>query len=57
LKSRYTVLTCAFVQHCHVLNHEDQGMMQVVEIRPSDADLIDNPKAAGEPVIRALQRH
>lgn len=57
LKSRYTVFTGAFVQHCHVLNHEDQGMMQVVEIRPSDADLIDNPKAAGEPVIRALQRH
>ncbi|MCG8464571.1 MAG: multicopper oxidase domain-containing protein [Xanthomonadales bacterium] len=56
LKSRYTVFTGAFVQHCHVLNHEDQGMMQVVEIRPSDADLIDNPKAAGEPVIQALQR-
>jgi len=39
LKSRYTLFTGAFVQHCHVLNHEDQGMMQVVEIEPSAADV------------------
>lgn len=55
LKSRYTVFTGAFVQHCHVLNHEDQGMMQVVEIRPSDADLKDNPEKAGEAVLRSLR--
>lgn len=34
LKSRYTEFSGAFVQHCHVLNHEDQGMMQVVEVEP-----------------------
>lgn len=39
LKSRYTLFTGAFVQHCHVLNHEDQGMMQVVEIEPTAEDL------------------
>ncbi|MEM7357520.1 MAG: multicopper oxidase domain-containing protein [Pseudomonadota bacterium] len=41
LKSRYTLYTGAFVQHCHVLNHEDQGMMQVVEIEPTAQDLQD----------------
>ncbi len=34
LLSRYTVFPGAFVQHCHVLNHEDQGMMQIVEVEP-----------------------
>lgn len=43
LKSRYTDFTGAFVQHCHVLNHEDQGMMQVVEVVPAMNDLKDNP--------------
>ncbi len=37
LKSRYTNFTGAFVQHCHVLNHEDQGMMQTVEVEPDAA--------------------
>jgi FtsP/CotA-like multicopper oxidase with cupredoxin domain len=23
-----------FVQHCHILDHEDQGMMELVEIVP-----------------------
>ncbi|MEL7114043.1 MAG: multicopper oxidase domain-containing protein [Pseudomonadota bacterium] len=32
LKTRYTVFPGAFVQHCHVLTHEDQGMMQVVSV-------------------------
>ncbi len=36
LLSRYTVYTGAFVQHCHVLNHEDQGMMQIVEVEPRE---------------------
>lgn len=34
IRARYTFFTGAFVMHCHVLNHEDQGMMQVVEIVP-----------------------
>ena len=32
VKSRYEDFTGAFVLHCHILDHEDQGMMQKVEI-------------------------
>ncbi|MBC8010899.1 MAG: multicopper oxidase domain-containing protein, partial [Burkholderiales bacterium] len=33
MRTHYTDFTGAFVQHCHILDHEDQGMMQIVEIR------------------------
>lgn len=32
LETKYTNFTGKFVQHCHILNHEDQGMMEIVEI-------------------------
>jgi FtsP/CotA-like multicopper oxidase with cupredoxin domain len=32
IRSRYTRYIGKFVLHCHILDHEDQGMMQVVEI-------------------------
>lgn len=32
IRSRYTDFTGRFVLHCHILDHEDQGMMQVVEV-------------------------
>jgi FtsP/CotA-like multicopper oxidase with cupredoxin domain len=32
LRMRYTRFTGKFVLHCHILQHEDQGMMQLVEI-------------------------
>lgn len=32
LRMRYRVFTGKFVLHCHILGHEDQGMMSVVEI-------------------------
>jgi FtsP/CotA-like multicopper oxidase with cupredoxin domain len=32
LRSRYTDFTGRFVLHCHILGHEDVGMMQAVEI-------------------------
>jgi FtsP/CotA-like multicopper oxidase with cupredoxin domain len=32
LRMRYTRFTGRFVLHCHILQHEDQGMMQLVEI-------------------------
>ena len=32
--SRYTVFTGKFVIHCHILGHEDRGMMQAVEVIP-----------------------
>ncbi|MDJ0821342.1 MAG: multicopper oxidase domain-containing protein [Paracoccaceae bacterium] len=36
LKTRYTLFPGAYVQHCHVLTHEDQGMMQVVSVADSN---------------------
>ena len=32
LRTRYLRFTGQFVLHCHILQHEDQGMMQLVEI-------------------------
>lgn len=32
-RSRNEVYTGLFVQHCHILDHEDQGMMELVEIK------------------------
>ena len=26
-----------FVFHCHILNHEDRGMMNIIEVRPAAA--------------------
>jgi peroxiredoxin len=37
-RTRYTDFTGTFVQHCHILDHEDQGMMELIQInaRPPD---------------------
>lgn len=37
-RTRYTDFTGTFVQHCHILDHEDQGMMELIQIneRPDD---------------------
>jgi FtsP/CotA-like multicopper oxidase with cupredoxin domain len=35
--TRYTDYIGAFVMHCHILDHEDLGMMQVVEVLPPEA--------------------
>jgi FtsP/CotA-like multicopper oxidase with cupredoxin domain len=32
LRTRYTEFIGTFVMHCHILTHEDQGMMEVVQI-------------------------
>lgn len=32
IRTRYERFTGRFVLHCHILDHEDQGMMQLVEI-------------------------
>lgn len=34
LRSRYEDFTGKFVLHCHILDHEDQGMMQTVDVLP-----------------------
>ncbi|MGH8978187.1 MAG: multicopper oxidase domain-containing protein [Acidimicrobiia bacterium] len=32
VRARFTDFTGKFVFHCHILNHEDLGMMAVVEV-------------------------
>lgn len=32
IRTHYSEFTGKFVQHCHILDHEDQGMMEYVEI-------------------------
>ncbi len=32
MRTRYTDFVGTFVQHCHILDHEDQGMMQLIDI-------------------------
>jgi FtsP/CotA-like multicopper oxidase with cupredoxin domain len=34
IRTAYTRYIGGFVLHCHILDHEDQGMMQNVEIMP-----------------------
>jgi FtsP/CotA-like multicopper oxidase with cupredoxin domain len=38
IRSRYVQYTGDFVIHCHILDHEDQGMMQHVRIAETGAD-------------------
>jgi len=45
-RTRYEHFDGVFVQHCHILDHEDQGMMELVEIsKPPSAE--DGHAAAG----------
>jgi FtsP/CotA-like multicopper oxidase with cupredoxin domain len=37
-RTRYLRYIGEFVLHCHILDHEDQGMMQIVEVVLPDAD-------------------
>jgi FtsP/CotA-like multicopper oxidase with cupredoxin domain len=34
VRMRFTDFTGKFVFHCHILNHEDNGMMAVIEVVP-----------------------
>ena len=34
MRSRFVDFAGLFVMHCHILAHEDRGMMMVVEVRP-----------------------
>jgi FtsP/CotA-like multicopper oxidase with cupredoxin domain/peroxiredoxin len=49
MRTRYTDFIGTFVQHCHILDHEDQGMMQLI-------DIVDNAgkTAANQPAIPAI---
>jgi L-ascorbate oxidase len=33
--TRFADFTGKFVNHCHILGHEDRGMMQLVEVVPN----------------------
>ena len=41
-RTRYDDFIGTFVQHCHILDHEDQGMMQLVDIRDPKAPVASN---------------
>jgi FtsP/CotA-like multicopper oxidase with cupredoxin domain len=43
IRTRYTDFTGTFVLHCHLLDHEDRGMMQMVEIVDMSAPKIEKP--------------
>jgi peroxiredoxin len=52
LLTKYADFTGSFVQHCHILDHEDSGMMELVRI---DATAPAPPVAAAPVKIKALQ--
>ena len=37
-RSRFWDFTGEYVNHCHILQHEDWGMMQTVKIVPQESD-------------------
>jgi len=37
IRSRFEDFTGRFVLHCHILNHEDIGMMQQIEVYKAPA--------------------
>ena len=40
IRSRYVDYVGDFVLHCHILDHEDQGMMQFIRISPNLTDSV-----------------
>ena len=48
MRTRYTDFLGTFVQHCHILDHEDQGMMQLIDIQPAE----NKPKDQGASLNR-----
>lgn len=43
MRSRFDDYPGRFVLHCHILAHEDRGMMQLVEVSPAGASLQARP--------------
>ncbi|HEV3050668.1 MAG TPA: multicopper oxidase domain-containing protein [Longimicrobium sp.] len=39
IRHRFVDFTGSYVLHCHMLAHEDRGMMQLVRVIPSNADI------------------
>jgi FtsP/CotA-like multicopper oxidase with cupredoxin domain/peroxiredoxin len=42
MRTRYTDFIGTFVQHCHILDHEDQGMMELIDIVSDKAPTANN---------------
>jgi len=55
VRTRYERYIGAFVIHCHILDHEDKGMMQNVAIVLPDGDI--SAAAAGAPPLQLQQDH
>lgn len=54
-RSRYEDFTGKFVQHCHILDHEDQGMMEVVEIvHPATGGLESSQTGSDDDILGSL---
>jgi len=41
------VITGRFVYHCHAVDHEDKGMMGIIEVVASASELPDEPALCG----------
>ncbi len=52
-RQRFPDFTGKFVLHCHVLTHEDIGMMQIVEVVPPGTP-IPNPMIPPAPILSTL---
>jgi FtsP/CotA-like multicopper oxidase with cupredoxin domain len=46
IRQQYKQFTGQFVMHCHILGHEERGMMQLLEVFPSAAAATARPRAA-----------
>jgi len=42
MRSRFADFTGQYVLHCHILAHEDRGMMQLVEVAPKGMSPYDH---------------
>ena len=57
IRTRYTQYIGTFVLHCHILDHEDQGMMELVEVRlPGSPPDGRHAHMSHEPVTASLER-
>lgn len=58
-RTRYETFAGLFVQHCHILDHEDQGMMELVEITdpapPAAGTTTTAHPPSGNPSLRLAQ--
>lgn len=40
MRSRFVDFTGEYVLHCHILIHEDRGMIQLIEVVPDQTEYI-----------------